>query len=251
MGGTGRIWRPIAAALEEVRICLAPDQRGHGKSRPVPSEESGCFHAMDYAKDLLHILDLLDLEGYPRVHLVGHSMGVRTALALTALAPERVAGLLALDIGISSAWGGGIGVPLSQFLQGLPKHFPDRQEMRRTLLATCPDPAIAQYLSAVAEPAPGPDGGWVFPFDHEALIRTIDQAHHAPIGDWLEAALHRGIPCTFLRGAHSRVWLKPDYEDQRSRYVHPLLRFEEWENCGHGLPFEQRERLVRYLKENY
>lgn len=245
LGGTGRIWRPIAAGLEEEVPCFAPDQRGHGQSRPVPSGEESHFHALDYAQDLIELLDREHLE---HVHLVGHSMGVRSALALCSLAPDRIKSLLAVDIGISSAWGGGIGEPLAAFIQQLPRSFPDRTTMRDHLFSQCPDPAIAQYLSAVAQLRAGPPDHWEFPFDHEALVRTIRQAHEAPIGEWLRKTLQHDIPCTFLRGADSRVWLKPDYEAQKAEYAHPLLQFEEWENCGHGLPFEQRARFTEALR---
>lgn len=246
LGGTGRIWRPIAASLEDGVPCYAPDQRGHGQSRPVPEDQQKHFHALDYARDLL---EFLDRESLPRVHLVGHSMGVRSALALCSLAPSRIKSLLAVDIGISSAWGGGIGEPLASFISRLPRGFPDRASLKEHLFSQCPDPAIAQYLSAVAQLKAGPPEQWEFPFDHEALIQTIHQAHEAPIGEWLRSTLLNGIPCLFLRGERSKVWLKPDYETQKSQYAHPLLRFEEWEDCGHGIPFEQRLRFTGTLKE--
>jgi esterase len=245
LGGTGRIWRPIAAGLEEDIPCFAPDQRGHGLSRPVPLDEASHFHALDYAQDLV---ELLDREHLTQVHLVGHSMGVRSALALCSLAPDRIKSLVAVDIGISSAWGGGIGEPLADFIEHLPRSFPDRNSMREHLFSKCPDPAIAQYLSAVAQLRAGPLEQWEFPFDHDALVRTIRQAHEAPIGDWLHQTLQNRIPCFFFRGANSKVWLKPDYETQKAHYAHPLLHFEEWENCGHGLPFEQRARFTETLK---
>src|SRR6201987_2660632 len=57
MGGTGQIWRPIAASLEEEFLCIAPDQRGHGQSRPIPASEANSFHASDYAKDIVQLIE--------------------------------------------------------------------------------------------------------------------------------------------------------------------------------------------------
>ncbi len=245
LGGTGQIWRPIAAQLEEEWNCIAPDQRGHGKSRPVPPFEVEHFHADDYAEDVFELLTDLKIKHY---WLVGHSMGVRTALALAKRDPDRIKGVIAVDIGITSDWGGGIGEPLAQFIEGLPESFPSRTLMKEHLAFHCPDPAIAQYLSAVAIPSKTEPQSWSFPFDHQALIQTIYQAHHAPLADWLKEALGDGVPFLFLRGANSRFWLKSDYEEQKATLNHPLLRFEEWENCGHGLPFEQRARFIALLK---
>ena len=245
LGGTGQIWRPIAAQLEETFRCIAPDQRGHGLSRPIPDEEKNQFHAIDYARDVSELLKSMNISHY---RLVGHSMGVRTALALAALEPEKVKSLIAVDIGITSQWGGGIGLPLASFIENLPRVFPDRTLLKTYLNEHCPDPSIAQYLGAVAKKTSDAPETWVFPFDHEALVQTIYQADEAPLETWLHTILDAGVKTTFLHGANSKVWLKGDYEAQRSRFSHPLLHFEEWENCGHGLPFEQRARFVEFIR---
>jgi esterase len=245
LGGTGQIWRPITAQLEDHYYCLAPDQRGHGGSRPVPSTEAHSFHALDYAKDVSAFLAEKSIERY---YLIGHSMGVRTALALAQLEPQKVAGLIAVDIGITSAWGGGIGLPLAQFIQNLPERFHTRAGLRDYVTKYCPDPSIGQYLAAVSKQESKDPESWGFPFDHQSLVDTIQSANEAPIPDWLRAILAAKIPTLFLRGENSKVWLKADYEAQRAQFNDPSLTFEEWENCGHGLPFEQRVRFVERLK---
>ncbi len=246
MGGTGQIWRSIAAFLEEKWDCIAPDQRGHGKSRTFLKTSENDFHAEAYAKDVLELLDSLQIEN---CLLIGHSMGVRTALALAKSAPSRIKGLIAVDIGISSSWGGGMGVPLARFLQNLPETFPDRVQMKNYLNTHCPDPAIAQYLGAVAQKSTETPETWSFPFDHNSLIQTIEQAHEAPLEAWVQEILASGIPVHFLRGMNSKVWLKKDYEEQKEKLKNPFLHFEEWENCGHGLPFEQRARFVEFVRK--
>ena len=142
-----------------------------------------------------------------------------------------------------------MGVPLAEFLKNLPRRFADRKTMKDYLSLHCPDPSIAQYLSAVALKAPGEVESWSFPFDHDALVRTIEQAHEAPREKWTGEILASGIPLFFLRGMNSKVWLKADFEAQKKTLAHPLLHFEEWENCGHGLPFEQRARFVEFVRK--
>ncbi|MBU6154782.1 MAG: alpha/beta hydrolase [Bdellovibrionales bacterium] len=245
MGGTGQIWRSIAAFLEGEWDCIAPDQRGHGGSRQTHLNSLTDFHAETYAKDVLHLLDSL-LVG--RFLLIGHSMGVRTALALARKAPSRIAGIIAVDIGISSSWGGGMGAPLAEFIRNLPESFADRTLMKTYLNAHCPDPSIGQYLSAVATRSTDSTGTWSFPFDHKALIQTIEQAKDAPLETWVLEIVAAGVPIHFLRGMNSKVWQKEDYEEQKTRIQHPLLHFEEWENCGHGLPFEQRVKFIEFVR---
>jgi esterase len=244
MGGTGQIWRPIGAQLEDQFLCIALDQRGHGLSRPVPVNSPG-FHAEDYARDVIETLDAMGVNTF---FLIGHSMGVRTALAVAHLVPERIKGLIAVDIGISSEWGGGIGLPLATFLEALPRTFPNRNSMKEHLARECPDPAIAQYLSAVAKKISDAPETWNFPFDHEALVETIHDANEAPLEQWVKEIEAAEVHMSFLRGENSRVWLKEDYETQRAKFASPLLTFEEWPNCGHGLPFEQRTKFVEYVK---
>ncbi len=271
MGGTGQIWRPVAAQLEDDFLCIAPDQRGHGKSRPVLEAEKNAFHAEDYAQDVSELINGLSLPATTdvsvnsapaqRVWLIGHSMGVRTALALAHLNPERVKGIIAIDIGLTQQWGGGIGKPLADFIQKLPRTFSSKTSLREYLFAHCPDASIAQYLSAVAKEVGNANGAissptqetWVFPFDHEALVMTIQEADEAPIEEWVKEIARANIRTLFLRGAQSKVWLKSDYESQKAKFLaefpHGPLTFEEWENCGHGLPFEQRARFIAKIRE--
>ena len=224
------------------------------------------LRASDYARD---IKSIIEAKGWTDILVVGHSMGARTALALGHLLwndsdtslKDKIRHIVCVDISLKGAWGGGMGKPLANFLENLPYEFADRKSLREYLFATCPDPAIAQYLSAVAinaSPADTPER-WIFPFNHEAVIGTIHQANaiedHASaaqkesLAEWTMEMVNAGVPVTFLRGESSKVWLKADFDEQRVEFQHRLLEFQEWEKCGHGLPFEQRARFVEFLKE--
>jgi pimeloyl-ACP methyl ester carboxylesterase len=250
MGGTGSIWRAVTALLEDQFDCICPDQRGHGQSRPVAASD-GQFTAIDYARDLAEYIDFLQID---RVLLVGHSMGVRTALATIEQIPDRISGLIAVDLGISEQWGGGVGFPLAEFLKNLPKSFSGRVKMKEYLAQHCPDPSIAQYLSAVAkQDAPQPESpeneSWVFPFDHDAVVATIESAHRAPIKSWVQHALDQKIPLLFLHGQNSKVWSKADYAEQKAIWSPRGVMFESWENTSHGLPFEARVAFAKKVAE--
>src|SRR5579885_3131262 len=174
MGGTGSLWRPLAAALEDRFDILAPDQRGHGSSR-VPSVPGGRllpgYAPLDYGRDLV---ETLEAERFHPTFVLGHSMGVRSACALAHLKPEWVRGLILIDLGFSGVAGGGLGEGLASFVRKLPQSFPSREAARAFMEAECPDPSIAQYLMAVS--VRNAEGGIEFPFDHAALIATITAA---------------------------------------------------------------------------
>ena len=103
MGGTGNLWRPIAASLEDSYFLLCPDQRGHGKSATQSGENR--FSPSDFAQD---VFETALHYHFNSAWVVGHSMGVRTACAYAQLHPKHVDGLILVDLGLSSGAGGGI-----------------------------------------------------------------------------------------------------------------------------------------------
>ena len=96
-------WRRTAERLDGRYHCIAMNLRGHGDSGPSPERE--------YSFDL-HVTDvqkLLDELGFGEVPIVGHSLGGRVAIAYAAAHPERVKGMVVVDIapGMTEdgAWG--------------------------------------------------------------------------------------------------------------------------------------------------
>lgn len=245
MGGTGSLWRPVAAGLEDDFAILAPDQRGHGGSltdRPIRPEN---FTPQCYAED---VAETLQAQQFSPAFVVGHSMGGRTAAALAHIAPELVQGLVLVDIGLHGPAGGGLGRPLGDFLKKMPMEFPSRADARVYMDRECPDPSIGQYLMAVS--VPKADGGQTFPFDRDALIATIEAAERAELRPWIREAAGRGLPILILHGETSRVWLKKDFEAEREAFADlPGVVFESWDGTGHGLPFEKRMQFVARLRD--
>ncbi|MCM2323944.1 MAG: alpha/beta hydrolase [Oligoflexia bacterium] len=236
MGGTGALWRPIAASLENRYRIMAPDQRGHGKSR----ERQSSFLPLDFGRDLV---ETLDHTGFHPAWLIGHSMGVRTACAAALLRPEWVRGLILIDLGFSGAAGGGLGDRLAAFLEKLPSTFASRADARAFMRAQAPDPSMGQYLMAVAQTAP--DGRVTFPFDPQALIQTIEAARESSVRPWIRQVAERGMPVLALRGSLSEVWSKADFEAEKERFSDlKSVTFEEVAGTGHGLPFDKRAEFV-------
>ncbi len=82
-----RLWAPQVQALADVADIIAPDLRGFGDGKGVPTVMS----MDDYASDLKALLDERKVE---RVVLCGLSMGGYVALAFLARWPERVQALI-------------------------------------------------------------------------------------------------------------------------------------------------------------
>ena len=88
--GSARNWNSIARRLAAGRSVHALDMRNHGAS---PWTDEMTYPAM--AEDLLHYIGT---QGLSRPTLIGHSMGGKAAMAAALLAPERIGGLIVVDI---------------------------------------------------------------------------------------------------------------------------------------------------------
>jgi pimeloyl-ACP methyl ester carboxylesterase len=156
--------------------------------------------------------------------------------------------LILVDLGFSGAAGGGLGDELSNFLKILPDSFASRTQAREFMAKNCPDPSIAQYLLAVSLSAE--DGTLSFPFDHPALIQTIEAVRDFSVRPWVQSRAEAGMPTLVLRGMNSLVWSHEEFESERTQFKDfPSVVFKEVEGAGHGLPFEKRLEFVKLIQE--
>jgi pimeloyl-ACP methyl ester carboxylesterase len=84
------IAQSLAAQLQFQRRIIAVDLRNHG--------ESGHADSMSYTAQAQDLLAVMDREGMEEAVLIGHSMGGKVVKAAALLHPERVAGLVVMDI---------------------------------------------------------------------------------------------------------------------------------------------------------
>ncbi|MBI2712542.1 MAG: alpha/beta hydrolase [Bdellovibrio sp.] len=242
LGGTGSLWRPIAASLEESVQILAPDQRGHGRSQ---NRALTSYSPAEFGQD---VNETLEKQGFLPTVGVGHSMGARTLVSAAEQRPDYFSALVLVDLGLSGLAGGGFGTGLSKFLALLPSEFETREKAKDFIQKECPDPAIGQYLMAVS--VRHPDGRVNFPFDHQALISTLKGAKTHSIREPLLHLAEKGKEIYILRGAQSRVWTHEEFLQEKTNFQGlSSAHFLEFENAGHGLPFEQRTAFTDLLRK--
>jgi len=251
LGGTHKLFRPVVAGLEAHFHTVSVDQRGHGQSL-VPSDELN-FSPLTMGRDLLTTLEDVNASYSTnfRVIVVGHSMGVRSAAALAHLAPpDQIAALVLVDLGFAGLASGGLGDALSHFFPLLPPTgFVDRSELKSFLSANCPDESIARYLNAASLLDPH-SGRYVFPFQAEVLLKIIESSKDSTIRPWVEEFARQRKSVLVLRGAQSQVWRLHDFNNEKNYFAkYPTVQFKEYENAGHGLPFDQKARFLDDLKE--
>jgi pimeloyl-ACP methyl ester carboxylesterase len=85
-------WDPIADKLAEEFHVYSLDLRGHGDSDWAPSG----YRVRQFAHDVHGVIEAL---GVGPVHLVGHSQGVRVAIAVAGERPETIISLSLSDAG--------------------------------------------------------------------------------------------------------------------------------------------------------
>ncbi|KAJ0974426.1 hypothetical protein J5N97_016391 [Dioscorea zingiberensis] len=103
-------WRYQMLALAEAGFrAIAPDCRGYGLSGQPPELEKASWE--DLTNDLLGILDTLNI---PKAFLVGKDFGIKPANEFSILHPDRVLGVITLNVPFS---------PISRSLDSLPKGF--------------------------------------------------------------------------------------------------------------------------------
>jgi len=93
LGNEAHLWDDFVPSVAPHYRVLALDQRGHGDSDWDPE---GRYDAESMADDLEAVLDAVGID---RFVLIGFSMGGRVAMSFAGRHPERLAGLVIVDIG--------------------------------------------------------------------------------------------------------------------------------------------------------
>ena len=221
-GGSHLSWTRELRRLPGWRV-LALDLPGHGRS-----EEKPCRRVEDYARRLVHFLDMADIY---RVALVGHSMGSAVCLQAAPRLGDRLAGMALL-------------APFSR----LPV-----------------EPDVLEYLSHPFEPAPF--HRWLrerlfSPRTPERVIlqamRGLEQVRwHVLASDWMACSRFQPrhvdqitCPALLVAGADDR--LTPPALAQELADTLPDARVKMLPRAGHMLALEQSaavaDAVERFLK---
>ena len=232
--GSAANWHGVARRFADRCHLVVPDLRNHGRS---PHHESMSYPAM--AGDVLSLLDALKLEA---VYLVGHSMGAKVAMWLALEQPQRVRGLVAVDM-----------APVNydhsferilDALDSVPAQaVANRRDADRLLAPRLESPELRAYL--LQNLIPGPEG-WQWRFNLSSLRHCMPQILGFP-----DAARGRQFPgnTLFVYGGQS------DYVNEDrfavARRFFPFARARIIPEAGHwvysGAPDEFSTALESFL----
>lgn len=228
MGG-GACWTPLARALEGEFDVVMPDLRGHGGS----SAPHYGYRYDDHASDVVGLIRGLELA---RPVLLGHSMGGMTA----AVAASRGAGILRGLILVDPTF-------LSPERQREVRDSDVADQHRRALGLQKSD-LVAQ--ARARNPHRSPE---IVELQAEARLKTRMGAFDVltpPNPEYRDVVSAIEVPSLLVIGDSPVVTLEMATE---LRSLNPRVRIEQVQDAGHGLPFEQPERLgevvVSFLRE--
>lgn len=220
-------WRYLARQLGQQFQVFTVDQRNHGQSHHCAK-----FGYQAMADDLLAFLDKQQLG---RVHLLGHSMGGKTAMQFAAHHPDRLTRLIVEDI--SPCAYSARHQELFAALNRLPlSELTSRSEADRLLHEAVPEPAVRQFLLKNLQRQSG--GGFAWRFNLPVLDR-----HYPELIAALDIAAPINVPTLFIRGDQSD-YLPPSLPSEITRQFREVS-LETIEGAGHWVHAEQPKPFLQ------
>ncbi|WP_430810674.1 MULTISPECIES: alpha/beta fold hydrolase [unclassified Carboxylicivirga] len=240
--GASDNWVSIARQLSsDYRIFLV-DQRNHGQS---PHHDTHDYECM--TQDLLEFLDNQKID---KAHLVGHSMGGKTAMRFALEHPERIHKLVVLDIAPKSyaTFSNYAQITnnhehiINSLLELQPENAETRQAIDQALALKLPNDELRHFLLKNIERTKDGHYRWRLnlPVIKKTLPIIMDGFSH------LNPDEHKtNIPAIFIRGE------KSDYVmDEDSLIIRKLFKDAEVvsiPNAGHWLHAQQPALLIKTL----
>lgn len=219
----GACWTPLARALDDYDVVL-PDARGHGRS----SAPQRGYRYEELAEDVVGLLDALGLTAPV---LLGHSMGGMTAALVASRCSERLRGLVLVDPTFLS--------PERQ----REVYASDVAEQHRQTLRRSKDDLLrdlrARHTHRSAE---------MLELLAEARLQTDARAFEIlkpPNPDYRELIDSIALPTLLVVSDGGVVSLEAAAELAARRACLEVAHIAE---AGHGIPYDQPERLAAAVK---
>ncbi len=217
--GSGACLVPFARSLEDAFDVVLPDARGHGRS----SAPSAGYSYGDLAGDVVGLIERLGLKA---AILLGHSMGGMTAAVCASRLGSTIRAVILVDpTFISAEW------QRKVFESNLANEHRRLLKLRRSDLLAQARTRSPRRSSEMIE------------FLVDARIDTNIGAFEIltpPNPDYRELVRTIHVPILLVIGDSGVVTVDAARELQT---LNPLLRYELIPDVGHGLPYDEPQRL--------
>ena len=236
LGGTAKLWRPIAARLEKEHYhSVAFDQRGHGKS--TIGKDGITSKAM--ASDYVAIIKAYQLSS---CIIVGHSMGGFLTMRMLLDYPELQGSVIKGAVLMATFAGdvyrknfqNRVQIPLikSGLLVSLLKYKAVSKAFGKSLVGTNPDPELIRVISEIFTQT-----------DHKRLIPILKAFGDESYYNRLEEIK---IPCKIVIGDKDKT-TPPFHTDDLVRLIPHSTRIDV-PNKGHCLNAEAPEVIIEAIE---
>ncbi|MEM9549502.1 MAG: alpha/beta fold hydrolase [Bacteroidota bacterium] len=223
-------WQTVAKKLAEEYMVILVDQRDHGKSNHT--EE---FNYEVLANDL-H--EFLEENWIHSCHLIGHSMGGKTALQFAAIHPDMIEKLVVVDIG-TKAYKPGHDI-IFKALRSVPiDQVQSRKEVEEIIAQYIEDQGVRLFLMKNLQRRK--EGGFRWKMNLELLYREYPNIIAA-----VEISEEVDVDTLFVYGTKSN-YIKPgDIDNIKTNFVNS--RFKEMDT-GHWIHAEKPDELVEEIND--
>jgi len=222
-------WRILSKVFSQSYHVFALDQRNHGHS-----PHSDVFNYRVMAEDLK---EFLQYQGLSSTHLIGHSLGGKTAMQFALTYPEKVDTLIVVDIAPKAYPPGHDDIFAALFSLDA-QDFRSRQEADAALAKHLPDLALRQFLLKNLERTA--TGGFRWRINLEAI-----HTNYPKILKSVEGPGQFPHPTLFIKGGNSQYIDSADMPTIRT--IFPQAQLVTIPDAGHWLHAEAPQAFAELV----
>jgi pimeloyl-ACP methyl ester carboxylesterase len=229
--GSSDNWQQIAARLAEKFHIVALDQRNHGQS-PHTDETSYPLMAAD-------VDGFMAARGIASAHVIGHSMGGKTAMQFALHFPARVEKLVVADMAPRRYAPAHDKIFAALLALDLPE-FATRPQIEDALAAEIPNLVLRRFL--LKNLGRAADGKFFWKINLRGLAEN-----YLRLGEAVVAPAPFAKPALFIRGGKSN-YLKPE-DEPLIRELFPQSQIATIAAASHWVHADQPEEFLRLVME--
>ena len=247
-----RNWDWVAEHFAKDYHIIAPDLRGHGDSQ---WEASGNYTQISYVYDIAQLLQQKNMHD---VTVIGHSLGGAIALMYTALFPERVKKLVAIEgmgpspslaakqaeISINDrvrSW-----VDDMRKLSGrLPRRYDTLDDAFKRMRDENPHLSEEQARHLTLHGAnQNEDGTYSWKFDNYVRVFSMSGLPNEEV-----KKMYGEISCPTLLMRGEESWASDPVADGRTQCFNCPIEYQSFANAGHWIHHDQLDGFVDRVSE--
>lgn len=227
--GTLDNWQTVAKKLAEHYMVYIVDQRNHGRSAHVEGQN---YKLM--AEDLA---DFMEDNWMHNAHIIGHSMGGKTAMQFAADYPDMLNKLVVVDIA-PKAYEGGHQTIFDALLSVDMEQVQTRKEVEEQLSKYIEDAGVRLFL--MKNLSRKKEGGFQWKMNLQEIY-----INYSNILDNIEMEDSVKNESLFINGGKSNYVNEADQIEIQKLF--PAASFETIENAGHWVHAEQPKALIEHV----